>query len=174
MGDHARKLPPFSRRVLLTMSTPVWLKEEATQRVDRLKVSLALGHVMTKGRTASHTHSTDCANPAILKETHTFKGDRPANDSQVKAISAQMKDHHLCQNFICTSSGERGCLGSCRTGHRASIETEMAGWLQNHSIRCLESRWTLWVRTLGSQGRWHRFLLSFFSHNWSEYRAPEC
>jgi hypothetical protein len=75
------------------MSTPVCLNE---------KNSLALGHVMTKGRTAGHTHSTDCANPAVLKENHTFKGNRPANDSRVKTISAQMKDHHLCQNFICT------------------------------------------------------------------------
>jgi hypothetical protein len=100
------------------MSTPVCLNERG---------SVALGHVMTKGRTAGHTHSTDCANPAVLKENHAFKGNRPANDPRVKTISAQMKDHHLCQNFICTSSGERGCLGSCRAGHRANIETEMAG-----------------------------------------------
>jgi len=113
MGDHARKLPPFNRGVLLTMSTPVCLKGKATQMVDRLKDSLALGHVMRKVRTAGHTHSTDCANPAVLKENHAFKGNRLVNDSRVKAISAQMKGHHLCQNFICTSSGERGCLGSC-------------------------------------------------------------
>jgi hypothetical protein len=99
MGDHARKLPSFNRGVILTMSTPVRLKAKATQRVDRLKDSLALGHVMTKERTAGHTHSTDYANPAVLKETHTFKGDRPANECRVKALSAQMKDYHLSQNF---------------------------------------------------------------------------
>lgn len=40
---------------------------------------------MTEGRTAGRTHSADCANPAVLKENHTFEGDRPAHDGRVKA-----------------------------------------------------------------------------------------
>jgi hypothetical protein len=124
MADHARKLPPFNRGVLLMMSTPVCLKEEATQRVDRLKDSLALGHDGQQAIPIPQIVLT----LQYLKETHTFKGDRPANSSRVKAISSQMKDH-LCQNFICTSSSERGCLGSCRTGHQANIEKR---WLVGH------------------------------------------
>jgi hypothetical protein len=61
---------------------------------------------MTKGWATGHIFSADCANPALLKGTIPSKADRPANDCRVKAISARMKDHHLCQDFICASGGE--------------------------------------------------------------------